>query len=203
MSWCDLELAFCNTQHGIHRYLDLVEGRVVAVTLGSPSEAATLRWVDAAPERFVRVESISSREQHEWMTRFITTVEDPQQRERLSQAVLSPGPFRRFKAVLRDIPCERLRWSQLRAELLREHIEAWLHQRGILLRESSTPQAEPPVGDAANELRRVAVEQLEQLSKDALDHAIGFLRYLESRASAAAQVADKRGLDVVLSGRAG
>lgn len=203
MAWSDLELAFCNTQPGIHRYLDLVEGRVVTVTLGSSTEAATLRWVGAAPERFVRVESISSREQHEWMTRFIATVEDPQQRERLHQAVLSPGPFRRFKAVLRDIPCERLRWSQLRAALLREHVEAWLRLRGISLHESSTTQAEPAAAADANELRRLAAEQLERLSRDALDHAVGFLRYLESRASAATQLADKRGLDVVLSGRAG
>ena len=110
--WSDLEIAFCNTTPGFRRYLDLVAGRVIAIEVHIAANNATLQQVTAEPGRFVRIQSIASREQHGWMTRFIATVEDPQLRARLSEAIEGTGSFQRFKQILRGEPAERQRWFE-------------------------------------------------------------------------------------------
>lgn len=183
--WSDLEIAFCNTTPGFRRYLDLVMGRVVTIQVHIPTGIATLQWVVAEPGRFVRIQSISSREQHGWMSRFIATVEDPELRARLSAAIEGTGSFQRFKQILRGVPAERQRWFESRANLLRAHVEAWLELQGITASEGPTVPAAaseaPKVMPGDAELRGFALTQIDRLPRHALPSAVGFLRHLEAK----------------------
>lgn len=182
--WSDLEIAFCNTTPGYRRYLDLAVGQVVTVQVQIPANVTTLQRVTADPRRFVRIPSFSSREQHGWMTGFIATVEDPQLRARLSEAIEGTGSFQRFKQILRGEPAERQRWFESRSSLLRAHIAAWLQLHGIRASEGPAPAgageaSEIMIGEAA--LRSLARTQLERLPAHALPSAVGFLGYLEAK----------------------
>ena len=174
--WSDLEIAFCNTTPGFRRYLDLVAGRVVTLEAHTAAGLSILQRVAAEPGRFVRIQSISSREQHGWMSNFITTVEDPPLRARLLEAIEGPGSFQRFKQILRGEPRERQRWFHARATILRAHIEAWLRGQGI---QAGAGEAEATIGEA--ELRDLALAQVERLPAQALASAVGFLSYLEAK----------------------
>ncbi len=190
--WSDLEVAFCNTTPGFRRYLDLAMGRVVTVELYVLANITTLQWVAADPVRFIRIQSISSREQHGWMRRFIDTVEDSQLRTRLSEAIEGAGSFQRFRQILRGAPAERHRWFELRASLLREHTRAWLQLQGIVASEAPPASLRPGeaakvIGESAevmigeSELRGLALAQLERLPTHVLPSAVGFLRYLAAK----------------------
>jgi hypothetical protein len=183
--WFDLEIAFCNAAPGFHRFLDRAMGRVVNVQIHVLASITTLQWITAETGRFLRIRQITSRDQHGWMLRFIASVEDPELRGRLEAAIIGVGAFQRYKQILRGAPSERQRWLDLRSQLVREHIEAWLISYGVTESEG-LPQAseasespEPLVGEA--ELRNLARQQLEILPAHTLASAVGFLRYLEGK----------------------
>lgn len=185
LSWRELEAAFCDTSPGFHRFFDLDAGRLVALNAHLLSDSLALRRVCGDPGRFVRIETIPSQEQHEWLTRFASTVQDPGLRARLTETLGSVGVFRRFKRILRQSPVERQRWLDQRSEILRDHIGAWLRMKGITVDQQSSetpaPGAAPETPSEAAALRRVARDGLEVLPADALALAIGFLRYLEAK----------------------
>lgn len=186
LAWRELEAAFCDTSPGFRRYIDLEGGRLVALNAHLLGDSLALQRVSGEPERFVRIETIPSHEQHEWLTRFVATVQDPELRARLAETLGSAGVFRRFKEILRQSPVERQRWLDRRSEILRAHIGAWLHLRGIAVDEPSSevpaPGAAPETPTEAVALRHIARGELEVLPTDALPLAVGFLRYLEARA---------------------
>ena len=78
------------------------------------------------PDRYLRVDPASSREQYRWMERFVASVSDQALRERLLVAIDGKGAFRRFKDVLLAFPAERERWFAYRSDLLHFHIQTWL-----------------------------------------------------------------------------
>ena len=186
LSWRELEAAFCDTSPGLRRYFDLDAGRLVALNAHLLSDSLALQRLSADPRRFVRIETIPSQEQHEWLTCFATTVQDPGLRARLTETLGSAGAFRRFKQILRQSPVERQRWLDRRSEILRDHIGAWLCVRGITVDEPSSellaPSAAPETPTEAAALRRIARDELEELPADALPLAVCLLRYLEAKA---------------------
>lgn len=188
VAWRELEAAFCDTSPGFRRYLDRARGRVLALHAHVEYDAPALRRVAQEPERFVRIDTISSHEQHGWMAKFAGTVRDPELRGRLELALAASGAFRLFKQILREQPSEERRWLDYRSEILRVHIEAWLGLRGIDVREPprarvSVVEATAPSPAEAAALRQSARASLDELPADALTLAIGFLRYLEARAA--------------------
>ncbi|MBA3545247.1 MAG: hypothetical protein H0T76_02065 [Nannocystis sp.] len=186
LSWRELEAAFCDTSRGVHRYFDLGAGRLVALNAHLLGDSLALQRVSEDPGRFVRIETIPSHEQHEWLTHFAAMVQDPDLRARLTETLGNAGVFRRFKQILRQSPVERQRWLDRRSEILRDHIGAWLRARGITVDEQSSEpfarSAAPETPHEAAALRRLARDELEDLPAEALPLAVGLLRYLEAKA---------------------
>jgi hypothetical protein len=116
---------------------------VLVVVHSQPEDEAIRRRIAAAPERYVRIDPASSREQYRWMERFVTSVSDETLRERLLLAIDGKGAFRRFKDVLLSYPVERERWFNYRADLLHHHINEWFVSKEL------QPEPPPPWGSVA------------------------------------------------------
>jgi hypothetical protein len=125
----------------LQSYIDRDTGDVLVVVDGMPEDDETRRRISETPERFVRIEPASSREQYRWMERFVASVQDTDLRERLLLAIDGKGAFRRFKDVLLSYPVERERWFNYRADLLHHHINEWFRAKAL------TPDPQPPWGD--------------------------------------------------------
>ncbi len=137
VDWEALEDAFENNAPEVHSYLHLNSGEVLRVVDGIADPEMHSRI--AADNTYMRIESVSSREQYRWMERFIQMVENPPLRAALTQAIDGKGAFRRFKDVLMSHSHERERWFAFRSERLRVFMEAWLSAHSI------TPVARPEV----------------------------------------------------------
>ena len=124
VDWEALEDAFENNAPEVHSYLHVGTGEVLRVVDGIADPEMHRRI--AADATYLRVESVSSREQYRWMERFIQMVDEPQLRALLTQAIDGKGAFRRFKDVLMSHAAERERWFTFRSERLRVFMEAWL-----------------------------------------------------------------------------
>ena len=131
VNWSDLEIAFERNSPDQESFLDLENGDLLSIVDGEPDAAARRAKVSASPERYLRVDPASSREQYRWMERFVGSVSDPPLRERLLIAIDGKGAFRRFKDVLLAFPAERERWFAYRSELLHFHIQTWLDHMKI------------------------------------------------------------------------
>ncbi|MBA3545248.1 MAG: hypothetical protein H0T76_02070 [Nannocystis sp.] len=185
IDWSTLAIAFRDNAPGTRAYLDLIAVRVLVLQAQSPRDAPVFQRIAAHPACFVPLRPVFSREQHAWMLGFTATVEAPELRAKLTQALEATGAFRRFKQVLESAPDERRRWTAQRAQLLREHIEKWLGLHGITV-------SEPPQGSAGligaaevviseRTLRRLALAQIERLPTEGLQAVIDHLRHLDSQ----------------------
>lgn len=184
IEWSTLAIAFRGNAPGARAYLDLLAGRVVMLQAQVPRDAAALQRIAEQPGRFVRLRPVSSREQHGWMLCFTATVEDLELRARLTHVLENTGSFRRFKQTLESAPGERRRWIELRAGLLREHIEKRLGRHGITVSEPLPGSgligaAEVVIRERG--LRRLARAQIELLPTSSLQATIDYLRYLERK----------------------
>ena len=161
---------------------------------GEPDAAARRARVAASPERYLRVDPVSSREQYRWMERFVSSVSDEALRERLLISIDGKGAFRRFKDVLLAFPAERERWFAYRSELLHFHIQTWLDHMKIDVGNvppwGHVAQPAEPVelprsiggGEAPGEiLRRQARELLDEIPAAELPPALAFLEFLRDR----------------------
>jgi hypothetical protein len=81
--------------------------------------------------RFVEVPRADSREGYGDMQAFVETIRDQRLRERLSDALIGRGAFRRFKDVLLRLPEERERWFAFKDARTRERVLAGLDSQGI------------------------------------------------------------------------
>ena len=130
IDWEALEDAFENNAPEVHSYLHLVSGEVLRVVDGiADPEMHTRITTDA---NYLRVESVSSREQYRWMERFILMIEEAPFRSALGEAIDGKGAFRRFKDVLMSHAHDRERWFAFRSERLRVFMEAWLSAHAIV-----------------------------------------------------------------------
>src|SRR5580692_12219180 len=199
VNWSDLEIAFERNSPDQESFLDLENGDLLSIVEGEPDAGARRARVAANPERYLRVDPASSREQYRWMERFVGSVSDPPLRERLLIAIDGKGAFRRFKDVLLAYPAERERWFTYRAELLHWHIQTWLEQHDIQATNEppwgkvDAPAELPAVGrpvvhgtEAPGEaLRRQARDLIETIPAIELPTAIAFLEFLKQRSAAA------------------
>jgi hypothetical protein len=194
INWSDLEIAFERNSPEQESFLDLENGDLLAIGEGEPDAAARRARVAKNPERYLRIDPASSREQYRWMERFVSAVQDQPLRERLLVAIDGKGAFRRFKDVLLAFPAERERWFAYRSELLHLHIQTWLDHLAIEVavpppwgRVTASPESIEvphalPVGDSPGEiLRRQARELIEEIPAAEMPTAIVFLKFLRER----------------------
>src|SRR3569833_493891 len=151
LNWSDLEIAFERNSPDQESFLDLENGDLLAIVEGEPDAASRRAKVAANPERFLRIDPASSREQYRWMERFVSSVTEPALRERLLVSIDGKGAFRRFKDVLLAFPGERERWFAYRSEVLHFHIQTWLGHMKI---EVASP---PPWGRLAEPLEPMEI----------------------------------------------
>ncbi|HEY4184248.1 MAG TPA: UPF0158 family protein [Polyangia bacterium] len=196
LNWSDLEIAFERNSPDQESFLDLENGDLLAIVEGEPDAASRRAKVAATPERYMRVDPASSREQYRWMERFVSSVTEPALRERLLVSIDGKGAFRRFKDVLLAFPGERERWFAYRSEVLHFHIQTWIDHMKIevaspppwgRLVEPLEPIEIPrsvSVGEPPGEtLRRQARELLEVITAAELPSAIAFLEFLRDRSA--------------------
>jgi len=197
LNWSDLEIAFERNSPDQESFLDLENGDLLAIVEGEPDAASRRAKVAATPERYLRIDPASSREQYRWMERFVSSVTEPALRERLLVSIDGKGAFRRFKDVLLAFPGERERWFAYRSEVLHFHIQTWLDHMKIevaspppwgRLVEPLEPLEIPRSVSAAVEppgetLRRQARELLDVIAAAELPSAIAFLEFLRDRST--------------------
>ncbi len=197
VNWSDLEIAFERNSPDQESFLDLENGDLLSIVDGEPDAAARRARVANAPERYVRIDPASSREQYRWMERFVSSVQDTALRERLLVAIDGKGAFRRFKDVLLAFPAERERWFTYRSDLLHLHIQTWIEHTHIDVANPApwgkvaarSEPADVPRATAGSEspgeiLRRQAREMLDEIPAAELPTALVFLDFLRERGSA-------------------
>lgn len=194
VNWSDLEIAFERNSPDQESFLDLENGDLLSIVDGEPDAAARRAKVAGSPNRYLRVDPASSREQYRWMERFVSSVAEGPLRERLLIAIDGKGAFRRFKDVLLAFPAERERWFTYRADVLHFHIQTWIEHTKIEVAnpppwghvdepEEPTEIARAlPSGEAPGEiLRRQARELLDEIPAAELPSALAFLTFLRDR----------------------
>jgi len=197
INWSDLEIAFERNSPEQESFLDLENGDLLSIAEGEPDAAARRARVANNPERYLRVDPASSREQYRWMERFVGAVADQALRERLLVAIDGKGAFRRFKDVLLAFPAERERWFTYRSELLHLHIQTWLDHMHVEVANqppwgrvvaradaSEVPHALTTTESPGEVLRRQARELLDEIPAAELPTAIVFLEFLRERGAA-------------------
>jgi hypothetical protein len=197
INWSDLEIAFERNSPDQESFLDLENGDLLSIADGEPDAAARRAKVSNNPDRFLRIDPASSREQYRWMERFVGAVQDQPLRERLLVAIDGKGAFRRFKDVLLAFPAERERWFAYRSELLHLHIQTWLDHlkieasnpppwgRVVARTEMTEVTHVVPTGESPGEiLRRQARELIDEIPAAEMPTAIVFLEFLRERGAA-------------------
>lgn len=197
INWSDLEIAFERNSPDQESFLDLENGDLLSITEGEPDAVARRAKVSNNPDRYLRVDPASSREQYRWMERFVGAVADQPLRERLLVAIDGKGAFRRFKDVLLAFPGERERWFAYRSELLHLHIQTWLDHLQVEVANpppwgrvsARADTVEVPHAVATSEspgeiLRRQAREIIDEIPAAELPTAIVFLEFLRERGAA-------------------
>lgn len=159
VDWSALEAAFENHSPEVRSYLDRQTGQVVNLVGREFDEARGLE-VRGDAQRYLFIEPVPSREQYRIMERFIATVTYPALSERLSDAIVGKGAFRRFKDCIAQHVEERKRWFAFRDALVHQFILDWCkmnHVEGVEdpgwsleLPPPPDPEVEPPppVADA-------------------------------------------------------
>jgi hypothetical protein len=197
LNWSDLEIAFERNSPDQESFLDLDNGDLLAIVEGEPDAASRRAKVAANPERYLRIDPASSREQYRWMERFVSSVTEPALRERLLVSIDGKGAFRRFKDVLLAFPGERERWFAYRSEVLHFHIQTWIDHMKIEvaspppwgrllepLEPIEIPRAVSAAEPPGETLRRQARELLDVITAAELPSAIAFLEFLRDRGTA-------------------
>jgi Uncharacterised protein family (UPF0158) len=192
VDWEALEDAFENNAQEVHSYLHLNSGEVLRVVDGVADPDMHSRIT--GDTQYLRIESVSSREQYRWMERFIQMVEHPGLRAALGQAIDGKGAFRRFKDVLMSYATERERWFAFRSERLRVFMEAWLAAHNIVPIRRPEWKAEPNATPAeaaaakrarsAETLRRQIRDLSEMLGARDLDKVLVFAEFIKARRDA-------------------
>jgi hypothetical protein len=205
VDWEALEDAFENNAPEVHSYLHLTTGEVLRVVDGVADPQMHVRI--SSDGNYVRIDPVSSREQYRWMERFIPLVDEPDLREKLTQAIDGKGAFRRFKDVLMSYGPERERWFTFRGERLRTFMEAWLTAHAIApVARPVWPDAPPPPPESeappessedgapksqggrrarnADTLRQQLKEVAETLGPRDLDLVTTFAEFLKARRAA-------------------
>lgn len=130
IDWAALEAAFDNHSPELRSYLDLQSGELLTV-FTSERDSEVSSAVQAEPDRYLFIEPVPSRDQYRIMERFIETVPYPSLAERLADAIVGKGAFRRFKDCIAQHGEERKRWFAFRDVLVRQMILEWCRGKGL------------------------------------------------------------------------
>jgi hypothetical protein len=193
VDWEALEDAFENNAQEVHSYLHLSSGDVLRVVDGVADPDMHSRISTDA--QYLRIESVSSREQYRWMERFIQMVDHPGLRAALMHAIDGKGAFRRFKDVLMSYATERERWFAFRSERLRVFMEAWLAAHAIAPIKRPEWKGEPGAAEvetapgikrarSAESVRRQLRDLIEMLGTRDLDKVLVFAEFIKARRDA-------------------
>jgi hypothetical protein len=139
------ELSLALTSHDLEYRLDLQTGDVFPWfddMLEDDEELAAA--LEETPDRFVRVEPVSSHESFRWMEDFAASQKDDAVREALLDALDRPRPFRRFKDALADFPEVREAWFRAHEERVLAYARTWIESEGLNVRLVTTPPAQSP-----------------------------------------------------------
>jgi len=157
LDWAGLEAAFENHSPEVRSFLDRENGEVL--TIIGDDEGERGGDVRVHPERYLQVEPIPSREQYRIMERFIASVPFPALAERLSDAIVGKGAFRRFKDCIAQHPDERKRWFAFRDVLVHQFILDWCKANYIEATETPEWSTDlPPPPEASAEEPPLALE---------------------------------------------
>jgi Uncharacterised protein family (UPF0158) len=197
IDWEELELACERNSYNVHSYLDLQTGAILVFYGESEEEEENRQNILAQKERYIKVETASSRDQYKWMEKFVSTITESALQERILIAIDGKGAFRRFKDLLVHYPGVRERWYTYRGSHLHHHINNWMVELGI--KDLVTPPwgygvevptdepIEPSTVTAtlspAELLRRQSKEILDLIPAIDLPAAITFLEFLRERGS--------------------
>lgn len=154
IDWESLAIALENQLPESHSFLDLSTGQVVTFT-------GVLEQPDPPEprENFLYIPPRPSREGYRTMQKFLANLEDEQLRNRLAQALVGRGAFRRFKDCLLDYPQERQRWFAFKDAEVYAFAARWLEQNQVVASNPPPPSnGERPLRPLPGLVRRPAVE---------------------------------------------
>lgn len=133
IDWDELEAVFDWNDPERHAFLDRTTGELLVWSEFDPEEVSDLEdRVDAEPARYARIEPPGARQEWGWMADFADEVDDPRMQELLWVALRGRGAFRRFRDVLTSDPALRERWFEWRAERMRQALQGWLEEEGVV-----------------------------------------------------------------------
>ncbi len=112
---------------------------------------------DQLGTRYLRLPKADSRRSYQDIEVFITTVQDKDLRNELTQAIAGQGAFRRFKAALAGHRHERERWFRFKNQRLRERLAEWLATEDV---ELVVDEVEEPGQDQPGMRERLLQEML-------------------------------------------
>jgi hypothetical protein len=87
--------------------------------------------IEAEPDRYLRIERISSQEAYQVMADFVETLPASPEREALERALNGRSPFRVFKNTLASYPERREDWFRYRDEAYAAYAVHWFEAEGI------------------------------------------------------------------------
>ncbi len=160
-SWSSLERAFENNAPEIHSYLNLRTGDVIRLEDGRVEPDAHER-IASDTAVYLELEAIGSRTQYGWMKDFASEVDDEDAREDLLMALEGGrGAFKRFKEALARLPPEghwERKHREYRSGRLRQAIEEWLADRGLVATDRARPKVvlPPPRAPQPQEREKLA-----------------------------------------------
>ena len=127
----DIMWAMNSSLDEVEWFLDLRTGEVIPYeeAPGDEPDGGVDPTSDAS--RYQPIEPLPSREAWRIRADFVATVEDPELRRALEDALDGRGAFRRFKDVIDRQEDERQRWFRFEEERLLEEARSQLEQDGI------------------------------------------------------------------------
>src|SRR4026209_975145 len=94
VNWSDLQIAFERNSPDDESFLERENVDLLSIVEGEPDAAARRARVESNPERYLRIDPASSREQYRWMERFVSSVSDQPLREGLVDRSVGNGALR-------------------------------------------------------------------------------------------------------------
>ncbi|MEW6382297.1 MAG: UPF0158 family protein [bacterium] len=121
----DLIEAFENEAEGIFYYLDLLSGEIVKVSEDYCADE-TISQIDYNdPDRFLKIDPLSSDELHKVREDFLESVEDERIRDKLEVALMHRGPIRKFSEVIENYPEYHQKWNQFQKQQMKAYAQKW------------------------------------------------------------------------------
>ncbi len=127
VDWNSLKDAFTFSSEESQWLLDLESGKTIFISDLDPDAGDVgPDDIEENPERYLEIETPSSREAYEWMVEFVEGLDDKELQEKLWIALDGKGAFRRFKNVLNGFPQKRDEWFEFEKKKINEAVEQWV-----------------------------------------------------------------------------